>query len=60
MADDEQKTNGFFVSNLTATMIILLIVFLGVVILIQNYRLGVTVETINLYHKNFMEQKAKP
>ncbi len=62
MADDEQQadgSNGFMVSNLTATLIIGLIIFLGGVILYQNYQLGLAVDTIGLIHNSNQELKAK-
>ena len=62
MADDEQQadgSNGFNVSNLTATMIIGLIIFLGGVILYQNYQLGLAVDTIGMIHNSNQEIKAK-
>ncbi len=62
MADDEQQadgSNGFVVSNLTATMIIGLVIFLGGVILYQNYQLGLAVDTIGLIHNSNQEIKAK-
>lgn len=62
MADDEQQddnSSGFLVSNLTASMIIGLVIFLGVVILYQNYRLGVAIDTIGLMNKANVELKAK-
>ena len=62
MADDEQQadgSNGFVVSNLTATMIIGLVIFLGGVILYQNYQLGLAVDTIGIIHNSNQELKAK-
>ena len=62
MADDEQQadgSNGFVVSNLTATMIIGLVIFLGGVILYQNYQLGLAVDTIGMIHNSNQEIKAK-
>ncbi len=62
MADDEQQddnSSGFLVSNLTASMIIGLVIFLGVVILYQNYRLGIAIDTIGLMNKSNVELKAK-
>lgn len=62
MADDEQQddnSSGFLVSNLTASMIIGLVIFLGVVILYQNYRLGVAIDTMGLMNKANVESKAK-
>ena len=62
MADDEQQddnSSGFLVSNLTASMIIGLVIFLGVVILFQNYRLGIAIDTISLMNKSNVELRAK-
>jgi len=62
MAEDEQKideSNGFMISNLTASLIIGLIIFLGVVILYQNYRLGIVIDTVELLLKNLVELRAK-
>jgi len=62
MADDEQQAsdaNGFFISNLTATTTTGFIIFLGVVILYQNYQLGLAVDTIGLIHNSNQELKAK-
>ncbi len=62
MADDEQQadgSNGFIISNLTATMVIGLIIFLGGVILYQNYQLGLAVDTIGIIHESNQNLKAK-
>jgi len=62
MAEDEQKiddSNGFMISNLTASLIIGLIIFLGVVILYQNYRLGIVIDTVELLLNKVVELKPK-
>ena len=62
MADDGQQvdnSNGFMVSNLTAALIIGLIIFLGGVIIYQDYRSGIAIDTIGILAKKNVELKAK-
>ena len=62
MADDGQQvdgSNGFMVSNLTASLIIGLIIFLGAVIIYQDYRSGIAIDTIGMLHKSNVDLRAK-